>query len=46
MAIIVPKVAPLSTWPSRMAVVMSEMVPEQQGAMGCPVGWQQQQIWS
>ena len=24
----------------------SEMAPEQQGAMGCPVGWQQQQIWS
>ncbi len=46
MAIIVRKVAPLSTWPSRMAVVMSEMAPEQQGAMGCPVGWQQQQIWS
>ena len=46
MAIIVRKVAPLSIWPSRMAVVMSEMAPEQQGAMGCPVGWQQQQIWS
>ena len=46
MAIIVRKVAPLSTWPSRMAVVMTEMGPEQQGAMGCPVGWQQQQIWS
>jgi len=46
MAIIVRKVAPLITWPSRMAVVMSEMAPEQQGSMGCPVGWQQQQIWS
>jgi hypothetical protein len=37
--------APLSTWPSRMAVVMAEMPPEQQQAMGCPLGWQQQKIW-
>jgi len=46
MHIIVPKVAPLSAWPSRMAVVISEMAPEQQEAMGCPMDWQQQQIWS
>ena len=46
MAIIVRKVAPLSTWPSRMAKVISPMPSEQQEAMGCPVGWQQQQIWS
>ena len=46
MAIIVRKVAPLSTWPSRMAKVISPMPSEQQEAMGCPVGWYQQQIWS
>ena len=46
MAIIVCKVAPLSTWPSRMADVISEMEPEQQEAMGCPVDWQLQQLWS
>jgi hypothetical protein len=46
MPIIVRKVAPLSAWPSRMAVVISGMAPEQQEAMGCPVDWQQQQIWS
>ncbi|PSJ06533.1 Abi family protein [Cyanobium usitatum] len=46
MAIIVRKVAPLSTWPSRMAKVISPMPSEQQAAMGCPVGWQEQQIWS
>ena len=46
MAIIVRKVAPLSTWPSRMATVISPMPSEQQEAMGCPVGWYQQQIWS
>jgi hypothetical protein len=46
MAIIVRKVAPLSTWPSRMADVISEMEPEQQEAMGCPVDWQLQQLWS
>jgi abortive infection bacteriophage resistance protein len=46
MAIIVRKVAPLSTWPSRMAKVISPMPSEQQEAMGCPVGWQEQQIWS
>jgi len=45
-ALIVLKVAPLSTWPSRMADVISEMAPEQQDALGCPVGWQQQQLWS
>ena len=46
MAIIVRKVAPLTTWPSRMADVISSMPLDQQEAMGCPVGWQQQQIWS
>jgi abortive infection bacteriophage resistance protein len=46
MAIIVRKVAPLSTWPSRMATVISPMSSEQQEAMGCPLGWYQQQIWS
>jgi abortive infection bacteriophage resistance protein len=46
MAIIVRKVAPLSTWPLRMAGVISTMPPEQQDAMGCPVGWEQKQPWS
>jgi hypothetical protein len=36
----VRKVAPLSTWPSRMAKVISPMPSEQQEAMGCPeVDW-------
>ncbi len=46
MAIIVRKVAPLSTWPSRMAAVISAMPPQQQEAMGCPVDWEQQQLWT
>jgi abortive infection bacteriophage resistance protein len=46
MAIIVRKVAPLSTWPLRMAGVISTMPSEQQDAMGCPVGWEQKQPWS
>jgi hypothetical protein len=29
-----------------MADVISEMEPEQQEAMGCPVDWQLQQLWS
>jgi len=29
-----------------MATVISPMPSEQQEAMGCPVGWYQQQIWS
>jgi len=46
MAVIARKVAPLSTWPSRMAKVISPMPSEQQEAMGCPGGWDQLQIWS
>ena len=45
MAIIVRKVAPLSTWPARMAAVISAMPIEQQEDLGCPVGWEQQQLW-
>lgn len=45
-AIIVRKVAPVSTWPLRMAGVISTMPSEQQDAMGCQVGWEQKQPWS
>ena len=45
MAIIVRKVAPLSTWPARLAAVISSMPIEQQEDMGCPVDWEQQQLW-
>jgi abortive infection bacteriophage resistance protein len=44
--LVMQKVASLSTWPSRMAEGISTMPPEQQEVMGCPVGWQLQQIWS
>ncbi|MCT0230972.1 Abi family protein [Synechococcus sp. CS-1324] len=45
MAIIVRKVAPLSTWPMRISAVISDMPTEQQQDMGCPVDWEKQELW-
>lgn len=46
MAIMVRKVSPLSTWPSRMASILASMPEDQQREMGCPLGWQLDDLWS
>ena len=45
MAIIVRKVAPQSTWTSRLNTVISAMPIEQQEEMGFPGDWQEQELW-
>jgi abortive infection bacteriophage resistance protein len=46
MAIMIRKVAPQSTWASRLAGIVSTMTIKQQGEMGFPAEWESRELWS